>query len=96
MSAAELVAALVNEPFHLRLDDVAKLTDFQLEEVYFRPERDAKPAGATPVSAFYSYWWALRKSGNDDAEVVRRWQLERPGREPEAVIDLAWEAPKRG
>ncbi len=89
-----MIRALVKEPFNLSMDAIARLTDYQLEHVYFRPERGGRPAGASSVSAFYVYWWLLRKSGNDDAEVVRRWHAERPGREGEAVIDPTWEAPR--
>jgi hypothetical protein len=97
LSFDEVCAVLVKDPYFLSFDQIARLTDYQLTHILFRPEAaSGLPAGGTPVSDFYAYWLLLRRSGNDDAEVLRRWALERKGREAEAVIDPTWKVPTRG
>lgn len=94
-----MLSTLVKEPFSLPLGQAARLTLYQVFQVYLVPdparheEQRFQPQGQ-PVfmSAFELFWEDLARKGVDDAEIVARWQTLYPSYADQAVIDPHWRA----
>ncbi len=90
---ADVCAVLVREPFHLRMHEIAALTDEQLIAVYLRADpRDADrrpkvgeiPPGGKVVNSYRDLFWDTWKArGLTDEQIEARWtdyQARRPKR----------------
>lgn len=94
MSFAEVCSALVKEPFNLTVPEIARLTDHQLQHVYFRPDANQKwdrlAARGEPVSQFWVFWDHHRRHGMTDDAICALWREKNPGFEKQAVVDPEW------
>lgn len=81
-SFAEVCSVLVKEPYNLSVDEIKKLTPYQVRHVFFR-EGDDDPAsaglpvlpgqssGPSPREVFYKVW---KDRGLSPAEIEIRWR----------------------
>jgi hypothetical protein len=86
-----LYARLVNEPFNLSMEQIARLTDRQIFALYFAardkdgavlpPAQEAAPEGG-PVT-FEQYMQVGRAFGVSDEKLIAEWRAKR-GEVPEA------------
>lgn len=92
MSFREVCAVLVGEPYCLSMEQIAKLTDYQLYGIYCYPRDDhgrplpshPDPAEVEgPVTFEQAFRHGLRQKGYDEAGIEREWQ-----RHQQAVKDL--------
>lgn len=96
MSFDEVCAALVREPFHLTMRDIARLTPYQLQQIYLRDDPNGLegiPEGGEPCSPFKALWLHLKPFGYSDQAIVDRWRQENPQYADQAVVDPGWRPP---
>ncbi len=94
---------LAKEPWGLPLDRAARLTLYQIFQVYFRPDPERARSAGVPEGAvayggpFFMYWEFLSRKGVTDAEIVARWRRDYPQYADQAVILPAWKShPQQG
>lgn len=80
MSFNTVCAILVNEPFNVPLHEIAQLTDYQINNIYFHPRTKE---GAIDVYAHRP------DPGQVDYEAEFRWSWQQKGATPEE-IDAKW------
>lgn len=72
----------MKEPFNLTMDQIADLTDYQLLQIYFRPDPNAPAPPASdggdvedPRSIFEKVW---ARRGLTPEEIAAKWAAEHP------------------
>ena len=68
----------MKEPFNLSLGEIAELTDAQLADIYFRPERSRAPVVGKPYWEVYRATWEGR--GLTPEQIEAKWEKDFPGR----------------
>ena len=89
-----LCALLVNEPFNLRMEEIAQLTDYQIRRIYFHPRTEngmsidvnaySPNASRGPLDYKRAFWESWTDKGATDAEIQSKWdeiEAVRPGGE---------------
>ncbi len=98
MSFEEICAILVGEPYYLSLAQIARLTWYQVWQIYFRPRPEAKEREAPPqgqrvfVTPFQLFWIHEHQRGQEDAAIIARWLKDHPERMAEAIVKAEWHA----
>lgn len=88
-----MYSLLVKEPFNMSLADIAKLTDYQIVNILFRPEKKQGDGSEESWSPFRLFWWQLKVSqpGIFDEEIITRWQKLPPKQQNGSpIVDPAW------
>lgn len=82
MNFDTICAILVNEPFNLRPWEIAQLTDYQINNIYFHPRTKegaidvdayAKPAKEFSYEDEFRYSW--QQKGLSQAEIDAKWAV---------------------
>lgn len=74
---AEVFAVLVREPFNLTVEQIGKLTPWQVKHIYFRKE--TKEQGRRVQSHQELFFAAWRQRGWKEKDIWKKWEEEGHG-----------------
>lgn len=72
-----MYAALVKEPYNLRLHEIAQLTDQQIAEIYCRPEPEEAPPDDTPEKIMQDFLMCCSWQGLPIDQALDKWEAEK-------------------
>lgn len=73
-----MCSVLTRDPYFLSIEQIADLTDYQLLQVYFRPQGERNGGGGNyedPREIFRKVW---ERRGATAAEIAARWNESHP------------------